>query len=568
MSQKNKLEDLPEVLPRRKWWVPVLVGAVLVVALIYGGRKIYGRLEPERLAHHAKELIEKGDYRGALITLSRALQINNNNRSATQTMVELMEKLNLPQAAEWHRRVVELNPDSPEDAMAWAQYALKQRNPELASQALDQLSPNSRSNSAFQTASGLAAIESGDMRTARNFFIEAARLDPKSEVIRYNLALAQTQSQDSAERAAGWDLLGALSKGGRAQAFALRTLLNRSAREKKFEEALTQSETLVKLPGANFRDFLVHAELLRHLQRPQWTEALDRAKALAEDVPADAAALVNWYRLNQKPEEGLQWAAKLDPAVTDAPQVCVARAECLVVLKQWDRLMRIAKTRTWPGLDHFRFAYLSRAQAEKGEQIPSVGSWTDGVRACHGDRGRLVQLAGMAANWKWVPQAREALWAAADAASPDWALDLLYQSYASEKNTAEMLRVARRRVARHPEDLRAMNNVALFSVLVHQDPQEALSIARHLVTQKPEDPVFRSTYAFALLANGMPEECLAEMELLAEEQRKDPDYASYFAFAYQANGNLAQAREFLTKVDRKKLLPEEVGLVDSLGDLK
>jgi tetratricopeptide (TPR) repeat protein len=567
MSKENKPEELPNELPRRKWWLPVLIGMVVVAGLVYGGRKLYTRLEPERLARNAKLMIEKGDHRGAFITLSRALQINNNSRSATKAMVELMDKLNLPQALEWHRRLIELSPDSAEDAMALAQFALKQKNPELASHVLGQLPPNLRANADFQTVSGLTAIQTGKWQAARDFFTEAARLSPDDVVIRYNLALAQIQSTDATERDTGWNSLEALGKSGRAQSFALRTLITRYAREDKFDDAIARSETLMKLSDAKFQDFLVHAELLRHLKRPEWTAALDRAKAAAEDVPAEASAMVNWFRLNQQPEEGLQWAAKLDPAITDSSQVAAARAECLLVTKQWDRLMRLAKPRPWPGLDHLRFAFLARAQAEKGEQVACAGSWSDAVAACHGNRDCLVQLVGVGANWRWVPQTREALWAATDAASPDWALDLLYQSYASEKNTAEMLRVARKMAACHPDQLPARNNVALFSMLVHQDPQEALTIARDLVSKEPQNQVFRSTFAFALLANGMPEECLTEMESLNADSRKDSNYAPYFAFAYQANGDLAQAREFLTKVDRKQLLPEETALVEKLGAL-
>jgi predicted Zn-dependent protease len=184
-----------------------------------------------------------------------------------------------------------------------------------------------------------------------------------------------------------------------------------------------------------------------------------------------------------------------------------------------------------------------------------------------GDRARYIHLVGMSVDWGWKGQGREALWAAADAPSPDWALQALYHGYATEKNTTEMLRVARRMVAYRASDLKAKNNVAVFSILLQQDVHDALVSARDLVKEKPDDPVFRSTLAFALLANGMTEESLEAIEQLQPEQRTDPAYAPYFAMVYQANGDVAKAREFLAKVDRKGLLPEEVALVDRVGEL-
>jgi tetratricopeptide (TPR) repeat protein len=567
MSLEKNPEKLPNELPRRKWWLPLLIGLILLAAAVYAGRKLYGRLEPERLAKRARVLIDDKDYRGALITLSRALQINNNSESATRTMIDLMEKLDAPQAAEWHRRLSELNPSATSDAIAWAEFALKESKPQSAEQALSRITPDERAKPEYQLYSGLASIQTGNVGAAREFFREAARLDPKNDVIRYNLALIESQSKDEAERQAGENALTELSKSGRAQSFALRTLISNSLRTQKFEEALALSNQLIALPEVRFKDYLTNAEILRVLKRPEWSSSIDKAKHVAEDVPADAARMVNWFRLNGQLEEGLKWSEKLDPGVTDSPEVRSARGECLIVLKQWDRLLRLTKSESWGPLECHRLAFLARAQAETGDHLASTGSWTNAVRACYGDRGRLIHLAGTAASWGWKAQSREALWVAADAASPQWPLNLLYLGYLGEKNSAELLRVSRRMLVADPSDLKAKNNIAAFSLLLGQDFNEALSVTQELVKEKPEDPVFRSTYAFALLANGMPEESMEAMEQLKPEQRNDPGYALYFAMAYQANGYQEKAREFLAKVDRKKLLSEEEKLANRLVEL-
>jgi hypothetical protein len=145
---------------------------------------------------------------------------------------------------------------------------------------------------------------------------------------------------------------------------------------------------LVSLPEALSKDFISNAELLRQLKRPDWTASLEKAKLAAEDRPTDASRIVNWYRLNGEPEVGLTWAEKLDPSVTDSPEVRSARGECLVRLQQWERLSAPDEDRNWGPQEFQRLAYLSRAQKETGDDLASTGSWTSAVRACWGDRGR------------------------------------------------------------------------------------------------------------------------------------------------------------------------------------
>jgi len=567
MPQRKKPEELPDELPRKKWWLPLLIGLVLLVVAIYGGRKLYGRLEPERLARRAQVLMDKRDYRGALITLSRALQINNNSESATRAMIELMERLQAPQTSEWHRRLSELNPNANDDAMAWAEHALKQGEPASAARALTQVPSENRSNPQFQSAAGLTAIQAGNLQAARAFFGEAAKLDPKSDVIRYNLALVQVQSHEPAESAAGMASLVELGKSGRAQSFALRTLVGQYARTGRIEEALASSNQLVSLPEAGFKDHLGNAELLRHLKRAEWTSSLEKAKLAAEEKPEDAAGIVNWYRINQQADEGLKWSEKLDPAVTDSPTVRSARAECLTTLARWDLLLRLARSDSWGPQEFRRYAYLARAQAEAGDTASSNGSWANAIRACYVDRWRLMQIAGMATSWGWKEQAREVLWVAAYAVSPDWALQQLYQGYSSERNTPDMLRVVRRMVDVDGSNLGAKNNVAVFSLLLQQNVQEALLLTQELVKLKPEEPIFRATYAFALLSDGRIEESLQAIEHITPELRADPAFALYSAMIYQANGDAKKAREYLAKIDRTKLLPEEERLAAKVWEL-
>lgn len=568
MPEQNKPEEYPDELPRRKWWLKPLIGLILAIGIVIAGRKLYGRLEPERLSRRAHALIEKEDYRGAIITLSRALQINNRSDTATRMMAELMERLQQPEAIDWRRRVTELNPNSSSDAMAWVESALKSDKPDVAQAALDAVPSLARKTGAYQTAVGLTAARQGRWKEARDSFAEALQLNPKDELHRYNLSLAQFQSPDESDRNAAIATLTELSKRGRIQLFAARSLIARLIRDEKFTDATEASSRLVSSPEAQFQDFIVEGELHRHLQRPDWAVALDRAREKAAAHEPDAAAMINWMRFNGQEREALNWASSLPARITDTPLVRVATAQCLAKLKQWDKLGKLTDSaeNSWGTQEFRRWEFLARAQFEAGDQTAFAGSWTKALRLCLGDRSRLVQIASDASQWGWTAQAREALWAGADCASPGWALNLLYQGYAREGNTRELLQISRRMVEVNRDDLSARNNVAYFSALLGEDLPASLSVARELVSRSPDSPIFRSTLAFALLANGMPDECIQEIESIPPPQRNEPAYTLMLAIAHQAEGSLEDARSFASRINVESLLPEEKTLTLKLRE--
>lgn len=558
-NRSDKSEDVPIVTPRRKWWLPPLLGVLALAGLGFAGLKLYRRLEPERLARKAETMIQAGDFRGAILTLSRALQINANSDKATRAMGDLMEHFQMPQAIEWRQRAVDLNPGSLPDALALANLALREGKTGVAQRALDTVPSDGRGNAQWHSRAGLVAIRSGRWQTAREHFTEAARLEPNNDMHRYNLALVRLQSKDADERAAAIEALNQPKAQGRVQVFSQRALIEQLVRDGKVEDALARSTALLQSPDAEIVDHIAQIDLLRKAKR-EWAPALEKAKAKAIERAPDAGVLIQWLRLHEQAEDALAWSKQFPPALLADRAVQAALGDCLFTLRRWDELKAATVKSNWGPANARRMALLARASSELGDPQGMANAWTEAIKFAKGNRGQLGQLAALASDWGWKLQMRDSLWAAVECPSPDWALRLLHRSYIEDGETALLLRVARRQVALDPTDLRARNNAALFALLLGTDLPRSLTTARELAADAPQDPIIRSTYAFALLVNKRNKEALKEIEKIPNDKLKEPAFALYYGLILAANGNLEPARDFLKLTEKERLLPEESSL--------
>jgi len=568
LFSKEKSKDQSE-LPRRKWWLLPAVVAVALIACGFVSVKLYRHFEPQRLARRAQEMVKAGDLHGAALTLTRAIQINANSYMATKAMADLMESMHTPQAIEWRRRTAGLNPKELTDVFSWADLALRAGQNEVATEALETVPVDMRGNAGWHSRAGLAAIRSGHWKTAGGHFREAARLEPENELHQYNLGLVQIQSNDPKERATGLATLDRPDLQGRIRVLSQRALIAQLTREERTAEALEHSTALVGMKEAELPDHLAHLDLLLKLNR-DCSSPLAAAKEKAVQQPAETAALIQWLRLRGRAEDALSWVKELPEAKAADPAVQAARGDCLLAVGNWDELKAAATDANWGSANVHRMALLAYASEQLGDHNSASSLWKSAVRQAGTDRAQLSQLAVLANKWGWKLELRQALWAAAEGPKPAWALKILHGSYMADGDTANVLRVAQRQVGIDSNDLKALNNVVHCELLLQTDLERAVKKAHDLAVKAPDDPIIRSTYAFALLANGRSAEALTELGRISKEKLSEPSLAFYGALIETANGNAERARELFQLSEKATLLPEEKALRISAqaGDLE
>ncbi|MEA3213632.1 MAG: hypothetical protein QOE70_6689 [Chthoniobacter sp.] len=562
----TQLDPEASSLPRQ--WIKRVAVVLVILVVTLGGWRGFRQWQVGRLVKEAHELVQRGDYRNAMLTLQRALHIRPTSPEVARGMAELTDKLQMPFSVDWRRSVVDLNPGSADDALAWAAASLKFRQPHSAEQALAAVPIDGRKNAGYETAVGVTALSEGNEGEAEKHFARAVELAPKNELCQYNLATIRIQSPDAKLRAEAVAVLERLAQGGPAVVFARRALINGFVHEKKLDEALRWSAELLGAEGAAFRDRLTYLDLLKELKKPELAGALAEAQQAApKESPADVGALVNWMRFDGHPAEALQWVQRLDPKLAGHPQVAMARAECLIALGDWPGLQALVEKSKWGTLEYARWAYLARAMRGADNTSGFQAMWSQAVQSAT-TREQFGQLAWMATRWGWKQELRKVLAEASNHPLSDWARQMLHQLYLSEGDTNGLLNVAERAVQADPKNAAARNNVAMLSLLLKRNRDKALETARDLYQKAPENPTFASTYAFALHQAGRAPEGLAVLQKLPAATLREPSVAAYYALLLSATGAGPEAEPYFELASKAPLLPEEKALLQNVAPKK
>src|SRR5438876_4533691 len=118
--------------PAERFYVKLLIGTltaiVLLIALFWGGHDLYVRWQERRLIRRAVFDIQHGDVRDANLAARNVLELRPSSAPAARIMAQLAEQAGNRLALDWRRKVVQLEPKSTEDALAWARCALQFNN--------------------------------------------------------------------------------------------------------------------------------------------------------------------------------------------------------------------------------------------------------------------------------------------------------------------------------------------------------------------------------------------------------------------------------------------------------
>jgi tetratricopeptide (TPR) repeat protein len=474
------------------------------------------------------------------------------------------EKAGSPALLDWRRRIAEVSPTL-ENRLLLASTALRLQRPPypLTAQILDDLRAEATNLPAFHVVSAELALRLKELDAAQAHFQAAARLEPTNELYQLNLAALRLASTNAALAAESRATLESLRQSANLGAVALGWLVQDCLRRQDFAAAAAWSAQLVAHPRCTTEQRLQCLDLLLPGKGPEFTSYLESFKQRAITNVAEVRSLSTWLLQHDRAGESLQWLTNLPPAVRAQQPVPLATTEAYSALKDWAAVQDFLAGQRWADLEFMRLAFLSQAALQQ-KAISAPTLWRSAVREAGERLGALGILLNLADSWQRPQDKEDLLWHVYQRHPGErWTLSELARLYESEGNTRGLNKLFGVLAELDPKDFQARNNLAATSLLLKLNLTKAFELARDLHTERPDDAIIASTYAFALHLRGSTGEGLAILQKLKPEALEGPSVTLYYGVLLSASGQPVQARKYLDLAPTAKLLPEEKQLLDN-----
>jgi len=434
----------------------------------------------------------------------------------------------------------------------------------MAKQVLDQVDAAGRSTAEYNQAMAIWAVQAKQFGIAERHLAEVLRLQPTNELARLNLATIRLQSPRPEAHAEALATMEQLRQIPKFHLPALRALLADAKGNKQSVQVLSLARELREASPVDYRDQLPYLDALHQSRHPDFAAQLAQLQAKAEAHPQNIFLLVEWMNARGMAAQALEWRERLAPEMRQRRPIPIAIAESYRQLTNWSGLKTLVANANWREFDCVRLANLALALDEHNDTRESRLAWQRAVETARENPRQIALLARLVEGWGWSTQAEQLWWSLANGKSDQYpALKSLYRLYNTKHDTRQLLRVSSRIYQLNRTDLVAKNNLALFSLLLHQEIYpSAHQLALENYQTSTNTLAFLTTYAFSLHDQKRTAEGVRLLDTLTEEQLQDPSVAAYYGLLLAANQQPAKARKYLERADQApQLLPEEQALV-------
>jgi len=550
----------------RKTFIIILC-CIAVLLTGYVGYRSYNVWKCSHLMSLAHQFLAKADGRNALLCVQRVLRSDPHNLDATRVMAQLTEAARSPSALLWRTRVVELNPHSLDDRLALAQTALMMRDHATATNALGGVDQAGQSTVAYHNVAGAVAAAANQSALAEAQFLEAAMLDPQNQSVQLNLAVVRLHGTNLAAITEARDSLKQLSSyatNSFLRCQALRELAFDALRHRQGDQALGLSKQLLQETNSTFKDRLLRLDVLQATQPAGFRPALTAFEREAGSDPGKIYELATWQMTKSSPQDALTWLRTLPSNTQTNQSVELLVADCCTLLRDWRGLQSSIARQNWAELEFARHAFLSRALRGQELTDSAKAEWEQALKAANGQKGSLVMLLRLAAQWNWQSEGEDILWTIINRyPGEQWAIQTLGQAMYAGGRTRSLMQLYSQESKRVPSDLSAKNNLAMTGLLLDAQEIKPYDLAREVYQKSPTNASYVSTYAFSLYLQGKNAEALKVIKTLKPQELQDPSIAGYYGLILKATGDRARARAYLDWTVKARLLPEEKKLFDN-----
>ncbi len=543
-------------------WSSILA---LIVLGGFGVRPVYHWLKAKRaeqFATAADAFAKAGKWNDAAKEYRAALQMDPLGYHGLEGAARLGSRLDRPEAVGLWEQVAKLPQCTVQDRQEYATLLLKLGRLNDAEKVIDGLLKGTPDAKTLGLASGYEK-QAGDKAKAIEFARLAIQHAPNEEQPRFQLAELLAQSKHQQERAEACEVLWKLAKEeGAYKRPAIEALAR--APELSNEEKGRVLETLEGLGSKDVTDALLAADLKIQLHPDGaariYDEIVDRWRSGKTEQLVEVA---RWLNANQQPERVFNLCS-IDQALENNT-LLLCWLDALAGLQRWnsidDVLARPELTLDPSVVESFS----ARTAQERNALLDADVHWNHAISLAGNDPFKLRFVA----NFAELSHAHAAAVKAYEqlARFPEHAR-LAYRGVervSQKSGNAPTERSAAEKIAKFaPDDPNARDQLAYMNLLLSEDVEKNLTIAKELAKKYPERLSFRVTAALGYLRQHDPGSALAQFKapVPIDWKRTQPSWRAVYAAVLLANDRNDEARDLIETIPLDQLIPQERALIE------
>ncbi len=540
--------------------------AAVAFALWKGGEAAvprYHRWKQNQALKQAKEFITKRDAPNAQLALEVAMREVPGNPDTIRVAADMLEQVNAPQAMRLRRAVVQIVPDSAEDAGKLVLSCLRFRDFNAAKDALSSMPPKVATQTPALRAALAYAVTTDDRAVADYLFQRLEKEAPQDTDLKHAHALLLLKHPNEATRDQARRELETLARETPRQALEIhRELAGAALQQKDYASATIHLKAVLSDPGATLNDRLQKANLDLLINHVPFEQIMAEVSPAATKTEADVLQLVQWLLVQNRAAEADRWLKSLPAELQSNLSVKSAEADLVAQLKDWDRLAALLREGAWGPITKETLRLAMAAQTVDTPAHPTLRheTWEMALASAGGNLGAYHTLQRLAAIWRWPEESEQTLWTIARH-FPDqtWAHQALFNVYREKKNMSGMrdimstLRQEDGAVPRYHHDW------ALLTMLAEPTANwtPAKDTMKKLYEANPTNATYATGYAFALAQSGKTPEALSVVDKMSESERSYPPRQPYLAFVFGVGKKNTEMEHATSLGAGVSYLPEE-----------
>jgi hypothetical protein len=521
----------------------------------------------ERFAAAGDSLAKADKLNDAAVQYRVALQLDPKNYHALAGAARLASRVDRPEAIELWQKVIEMPRCTVQDREDYAQLLIKTNRMSMAEKILDPLLKNNPDTKTLQLASRYSS-KIGETAKAVEFARIASERAPDDDATHFQLAELLAQSTDSKEQAEArkilWELAGKSKTYKQVAVEALAT-----APKLTTDEQNRLMQELTSLTQKTIKDDLLAADLHLQLQPDDAARVYQQAiEHWRNGSTQDLIALARWLNIHQQAELVLS-LFPIERAFEDN-QLLLARLDAMAILQHWNDIDQVL-SQTAVTLDPSVIeSFHARTAQERNETLDAEMHWNHAISLAGTDPFKLRFVA----NYAEQSRPAAALKAYEQLARFPEQADLAYrgiQRVGQRSGDTSTQRSAMANIsARTSEDPNAADQLAYLNLLLGEDIDKNLAIAKKLAEQYPNRLAYRVTAALGYLRQYNRGAALAQFNAPVAIDWKEtlPGWRAVYAATLLGSDRNEEAQKIIPTIPRDRLNPEERALIEEKAGTK